>query len=661
VCQWANPQACYFFGEVYLKLTFFGGYPDYRNGLTNPCSFTDITCNGAQNITGIDWQFVDVEGTIPTDFSLNLPDMQNLNLFFTGLRGDIGLFAANWTSSLLSLSLSEGITGELTDVVTSRWTSLQIIKFSTTEIVWNITYSSLAWHNLQQLMLDDNLGISIDLTQDLVTSLNISSINALEFYGMQVSGSLPTQLGLLVNLQSFQINTIGEGDCSIEGSIPTNVGRMTALRQFILYGCTEVFGTIPTEFGNLTQLETFGISNANINGSIPSQLANWGTSLVNLDFENMPFLQGPLPTQIGNLTALTSINFVSNANFVSTLPTQLGLLTAMESFDFSGNGLLHGTIPTELGNFGANLGSFILSGSPLITGTLPSQIARWTSAYEIELSHLSITGNTTYMFSLMGTQLDFLTFSGLSEVTGEFPSVLDTWTSLEILDIEDMPQMGGTIPSNFGLLPNLGSVTLINTGIGGSIPASLGSGLNQLYSLVLQYNQFSSALPNFSNASNLFMLDVSNNFLEGELDFTCKGRDAVFNIYVQNNSFTGDLNILLQNFTGCVFNTNLSHNLFYGIVKSDAFVNNSDLITFDATYNDIAFIESPLLPPADSILRTFDLMTGNPLLCPVPDYSDFAPTTDYNPSYCNSANSVASRMSYILTLVASLLILMHFL
>jgi hypothetical protein len=44
------------------------------------------------------------------------------------------------------------------------------------------------------------------------------------------------------------------------------------------------------------------------------------------------------------------------------------------------------------------------------------------------------------------------------------------------------------------------------------------------------------------------------------------------------------------------------------------------------------------------LIKTTTMLTGNPLLCPVPDYSSFSNITDYNPDYCSDA--IAMKISW---------------
>ena len=69
---------------------------------------------------------------------------------------------------------------------------------------------------------------------------------------------------------------------------------------------------------------------------------------------------------------LTSIG---RRNVVKSIPTELGLLTSLSTLDFSHNGGLKGTIPDQLYNL-TNMRQLAVYGSGL-SGTISPSIANW--------------------------------------------------------------------------------------------------------------------------------------------------------------------------------------------------------------------------------------------------------------------------------------------
>ena len=84
-------------------------------------------------------------------------------------------------------------------------------------------------------------------------------------------GTLPTELGLLTNLDSLTIGYVS----NMEGPMPTELGLLTNLVELELK-MTSREGTLPTEYGQLSELMLFDVSfNNGITGTVPSQYGNW--------------------------------------------------------------------------------------------------------------------------------------------------------------------------------------------------------------------------------------------------------------------------------------------------------------------------------------------------------------------------------------------------
>ena len=72
----------------------------------------------------------------------------------------------------------------------------------------------------------------------------------------------------------------------------------------------DLSGPIPAQLGNLIALTSLNLSNNDLSGSIPAQLGNL-TALTSLNLSNND-LSGSIPAELGNLTALTSLNLSNN-------------------------------------------------------------------------------------------------------------------------------------------------------------------------------------------------------------------------------------------------------------------------------------------------------------------------------------------------------------
>ena len=90
--------------------------------------------------------------------------------------------------------------------------------------------------------------------------------DVLSLLDRSISGTLPTQIGLLTNLlQLFMTNN------HLSGTLPTEIGLLTSLRKLGMSG-NSISGVLPTELAQLTKLEALGASVNRLSGTLPSQL-----------------------------------------------------------------------------------------------------------------------------------------------------------------------------------------------------------------------------------------------------------------------------------------------------------------------------------------------------------------------------------------------------
>ena len=147
-----------------------------------------------------------------------------------------------------------------------------------------------------------------------------------------------------------------------------------------------ISGTIPTELGNLTALTSLDISYNQLSGAIPTELGTL-TALTSLDLSGNQ-LTGAIPTQIGSLTALTSLDLSGN-QLSGDIPTQIGSLTSLTQLSLGSN-RLSGDIPTQLGSLSA-LTDLYLGGNRL-TGSVPTQIGTITTLTTFSICNNLLTG-----------------------------------------------------------------------------------------------------------------------------------------------------------------------------------------------------------------------------------------------------------------------------
>ena len=127
-------------------------------------------------------------------------------------------------------------------------------------------------------------------------------------------------------------------------------------------------GSIPSELGSLTGLTSLNLRANALEGPIPPELGNLaGLEELWLDGNG---LEGPIPPELGSLAHLRELNLRANA-LEGPVPPELGALAGLEGLWLDGN-VLDGPIPAELGRL-AHLRGLSLSGNAL-EGPVPPEL-----------------------------------------------------------------------------------------------------------------------------------------------------------------------------------------------------------------------------------------------------------------------------------------------
>ena len=239
-------------------------------------------------------------------------------------------------------------------------------------------------------------------------------------------------------------------------------------------------------------------------------------------------MRGPLPPEIGNLGALTSLNINGNV-ITGSIPTEIGNLVNLTTLALHSDSLT-GVIPPEIGNL-TNLTMLEISGN-LLTGSVPVEIGNLVNLTTLRLTGSELTGTVPESFS----NLVNLQYLGLShnQLSGPIPAVLGSMTSLGSLSL-DGNQFSGSIPDTLANLVNLTVLTASYNQLSETIPQSLGS-LSSLQLLNLGYNQLTGAIPDaIGSMSSLSNLALSGNQLTGAVPATFNNLGNLLHLHLAEN------------------------------------------------------------------------------------------------------------------------------
>ena len=144
-----------------------------------------------------------------------------------------------------------------------------------------------------------------------------SPVNRLQLTGRGLSGTIPTQIGMLSNLMELDLLSN-----SISGTIPTEIGKLAKFTSLDVFS-NSLSGTIPSEIGRFDRLHWLYLAHNSFTGAIPSELGQCG-HLHYLSLSSNA-LTGSIPSTLGRLTHLSSIALSSNS-LSGSIPSALAKL-----------------------------------------------------------------------------------------------------------------------------------------------------------------------------------------------------------------------------------------------------------------------------------------------------------------------------------------------
>ena len=231
------------------------------------------------------------------------------------------------------------------------------------------------------------------------------------------------------------------------------------------------------------------------------------------DSSNNTLFVGTVPSELGDLTYLTSLNLSNTGrprqrSAKGEIPPELSKLWWLQSLDLRGLSL-SGAIPTEMGEL-ENLQYLDLSGNGL-SGNIPPGLGQLDGLRHLDLGGNELSGNIP---SLLGDlpHLHTLTLTG-NQLNGSIPPELGKLDSLLNLNMRGN-RLSGTVPPALGDLENLEYLDLASNALTGIIPSSLGR-FKYLKELWLSSNQLTGRVPwQLAAIPTLESLHLNDNQLE---------------------------------------------------------------------------------------------------------------------------------------------------
>ncbi|PRP82071.1 putative leucine-rich repeat receptor-like protein kinase [Planoprotostelium fungivorum] len=381
---------------------------------------------------------------------------------------------------------------------------------------------------------------------DWVTKTRLEYI---DFYNHYFVGTLPDDLGNLVNLTYFSVGVDHGG--GLYGPVPDSWMKLIHLQSFGLWGNSFTFINL-TRLNDMAELVYLEMINNNFGGNLSQMIGTLNLrKLSNFEVAGNNFY-GPIP-DLSGCTAIRLITIDSNS-FTGEFPEWTITLPNLLSLTMTNN-LLTGTIPPSIGQM-KNLALFHVSGNSM-NGNLPDTWDQMSSLVEIGLYANNFTGEippsiyrstkleVLYMNNnrFTGTispdikNLEHMMFLvlGYNLFTGNIPEELYNCTAMIQLNVVSN-QFTGRLSSRASQMTDLASLQIGQNKFEGDIPDVFGR-MSGMRVLDLSYNQFTGGFPqSIAGLTQILQIKMNDNQLSGPMPSL---PSSLLKLQIQRNHFNG--------------------------------------------------------------------------------------------------------------------------
>ncbi|KAM3682703.1 hypothetical protein ACJW31_12G092000 [Castanea mollissima] len=538
-CSWFGISCNQAGSVIGLNLTNSG-----LKGTLHGFSFSSLP-----NLAILDLSMNGLFGTIPIEIS-NLSKLTLLDLSFNKLLGEI-------PSQIGLLTNLEDLYLE-----TGPLKSLTVLSLYANDLHGCIPASLGNLSNLVYLFLNNNF-LSCSIPASLC---NLSNLVYLYLHDNQLYGSVPREIGNLSNLVELNMknNSLTEKltwlhmyDNPLSGSIPPEIGNLKSLFS-LSFQFNNLSGSIPTSLGVLSNLTVLHLNGNLLSGTIPKELGNL-KSLISLQLDTNQ-LNGTVPISLGNLSNL-EVLFLRNNQLSGPFPQEIGNLLKLVVLQLDTNHST-GPLPQNLCQSGSlqNLTAF----NNHFIGPIPKTLRNCTSLFRyMDLSYNRFYGEISENWSRC-PQLTTLRIAG-NNITGGVPPEIGDSIQLKLLDLSSN-QMVGQLPKKFGMLTSLLKLILNRNQLSGDIPPELGS-LTDLEYLDLSTNRFNNLIPNIGGLLKLIYLNLNNNNFSQDIPFQICNLRHLSQLDLSYNLLEGEIPSQIGNLQSLEL-LNISHNNLSGLIPT---------------------------------------------------------------------------------------------
>ncbi|BAH95336.1 receptor kinase-like protein Xa21 [Oryza sativa Japonica Group] len=363
-----------------------------------------------------------LSGTLPTNAFSNLPSLQEVYMYYNQFHGRIPASIGNASNiSIFTIGLNS-FSGVVPPEI-GRMRNLQRLELPETLLEaketndWKFMTALTNCSNLQEVELG---GCKFGgVLPDSVSNLS-SSLVSLSIRDNKISGSLPRDIGNLVNLQYLSL-----ANNSLTGSLPSSFSKLKNLRRLTVDN-NKLIGSLPFTIGNLTQLTNMEVQFNAFGGTIPSTLGNL-TKLFQINLGHNNFI-GQIPIEIFSIPALSEILDVSHHNLEGSIPKEIGKLKNIVEFHADSN-KLSGEIPSTIGE--CQLLQHLFLQNNFLNGSIPIALTQLKGLDTLDLSGNNLSGQIPMSLGdmplLHSLNLSFNSFHGEVPTNGVFANASEIY------------------------------------------------------------------------------------------------------------------------------------------------------------------------------------------------------------------------------------------